>query len=126
MSVQKEERKRFVKNTSWLFAAKSAPTATNFLEVMVLARAIGLEGLGLFTLVVAYVGTVSRLLDLRVWETAVKYVGEFLEKKDPDRVLATIKLCYSIDLLTGFLALVDAASLASFASEVFIGSPDGF
>ena len=126
MSVQKEERRRFVKNTSWLFAAKSAPTAVNFLEVMVLARAIGLEGLGLFTLVVAYVGTVSRLLDLRVWEVAVKYVGEFLEKKDTDRVLATIKLCYSVDLLTGFLALSVAAALASFASEVFIGSPDGF
>lgn len=126
MSVKKEERKRFVKNTSWLLAAKSAPAAANFLEVMVLARVIGLEGLGLFTLVVAYVGTVGRFLDLRVWEAAVKYVGEFLEKKDTDRVLATIKLCYSIDLLTGFFALVVAAALASFASEVFIGSPDGF
>ena len=126
MNELKTEKKRFVRNVSWLFVAKSMPSAANFLEVIILARVLGLEAFGLFTLVVAYVGIVNRFLDFRVWESAVKYVGEFLEKKEPDHVLSMIKFSYVIDLSTGVLAFFVSVALAGFANEVFIKSPEGF
>ena len=126
MNELKTEKKRFIRNVSWLFVAKSIPSAVNFLEVIILARMLGLEVFGLFTLVVAYVGIVNRLLDFQVWESAVKYVGEFLEKKETDRVLSMIKFSYAIDLSTGILAFFVSVVLAGFANEVFIKSPDGF
>ena len=111
---------------SWLFVAKSVPSAVNFLEVMILARVLGLEVFGLFTLIVAYVGTVNRLLDFRVWESAVKYVGEFLEKKQSDHVLSMIKFSYAIDVSTGILAFLVSVALAGVANDVFIKSPEAF
>ena len=126
MNELKTEKKRFVRNVSWLFVAKSIPSAANFLEVIILARVLGLEVFGLFTLVAAYVGIVNRFLDFRVWESVVKYVGEFLEKRESDYVLSMIKFSYLIDASTGLLAFFVSVALAGFANEVFIKSPDSF
>ena len=125
MTGLKKEKKRFAKNVSWLFIAHSVPSAANFLEVMVLARVLGLEVFGLLTIVVAYVGVINLFFGLNVWEFAVKYVGEFLEKKQMGHVLSTIKLCYIADILTGLVAFFFSIALAGLANDVFIKSADG-
>ncbi len=115
-----------MKNVSWLFVAKSVPSAANVLEMIILARVLGLELFGLLTLVIAYVKIVNSLLDFRIWESVVKYVGEFMEKKETDHVLSMIKFSYIVDFITGLVAFVTCILLAGFANEVFIKSPDGF
>ena len=126
MDELKAEKKRFIENVSWLFIAKSVPSAINFLEIIILARMLGLEGLGLLTLVIAYVRIFNSLLDARVWESTVKYVGEFLEKKQTDHVLSMIKFSYLIDVSTGLLAFFGSVALAGVANDILIKSPDGF
>ena len=126
MNELKAEKKRFIENVSWLFVAKSVPSAVNFLEIIVLARMLGLEGFGLLTLVIAYVRILNSLLDVRVWESTVKYVGEFLEKKQPAHVLSMIKFSYLVDISTGLLAFFASVALAGVANDIFIKSPDGF
>lgn len=106
--------------------AKSVPSAANFLEVIILARVLGLEGFGTLTLVVSYVGIVNVLLDFRVWEATVRYVGEFLEKKESGHILSMIKFSYVIDVSTGLLAFFVSIALASLGNDLFIKSPDGF
>lgn len=126
MSELKAEKKEFMKNVSWLFVAKSTPSAANFLEVIILARVLGLELFGLLTLVVAYVRIVNSLLDFRVWESVVKYVGEFIEKNEVDRALSMIKFSYIVDAATGLIAFLVSILLAHIANDIFIKSPDGF
>ena len=126
MSDLKAEKKEFLKNVSWLFVARSIPSAANFLEVIILARFLGLEGFGLLTLVVAYVKIVNSLLDFRVWESVVKYVGEFIEKNESNHALSMIKFSYIVDAATGLVAFLVSISLARIANDIFIKSPDGF
>ena len=126
MAELKSEKKEFMKNVSWLFVAKSVPSAANVLEMIILARILGLELFGLLTLVIAYVKIVSSLLDFRVWESVVKYVGEFMEKNETDHALSMIKFSYMVDAATGLAAFLVCVSLAGFANDVFIKSPDGF
>ena len=126
MDELKAEKKRFIENLSWLLVARSVPSAVNFFEVVILARILGLEGFGLLTLVIAYVRIFNSLLDVRVWEFTVKYVVEFLEKKEYGRVLSVIKFSYFIDVSTGFLAFFGSVALAGVANDVLIKSPDGF
>ena len=126
MSELKAEKKEFMKNVSWLFIAKSVPSATNALEVIILARVLGFELFGLLTLVIAYVKIVNLLLDFRVWESVVKYVGEFIEKNESDHALSMIKFSYMVDVATGLIAFLVCVSLAGFANDIFIKSPDGF
>ncbi len=125
MSELKAEKKEFMKNVSWLFVAKSVPSAANFLEVIILARVLGLELFGLLTLVVAYVRIINSLLDFRVLESVVKYVGEFIEKNESDHALSMIKFSYIVDALTGIIAFLVAILLADLANDMFIKSPDG-
>ena len=115
-----------MKNVSWLVVAKSVPSAANVVEMIVLARVLGVELFGLLTIVIAYVKIVSSLVDFRVWESVVKYVGEFLEKKEPERALSMIKFSYMVDAAAGLLAFGVCLLLAGVANEVFIKSQDGF
>ncbi len=122
----KAEKKEFLENAGWLFVAKFIPSAANFLEVIILARVLGLEGFGLLTLVVAYVRIINSLLDFRVWESVVRYVGEFVERNESNHVLSMIKFSYIVDVLTGLIAFLVSISLANMANDMFIKSPDGF
>lgn len=126
MSELKAEKKEFMKNVSWLFVAKSVPSAANFLEVIILARVLGLELFGILTLVVAYVKIINSLLDFRVWESVMKYVGEFIEKNESEHALSMIKFSYIVDALTGIIAFLVSILLANVANDMFIKSPDGF
>ena len=126
MKELKAEKKELMKNVSWLFVAKSVPSAANALEVIILARVLGLELFGLLTLVIAYVKIVNLLLDFRVWESVVKYVGEFMEKDESDHALSMIKFSYMIDVAMGLVAFLVCVSLAGLANDIFIKSPDGF
>ena len=126
MNELKADKKELTKNVSWLFVAKSVPSAANIVEMIILARFLGLELFGLLTLVVAYVKIISSLLDFRVWESVVKYVGEFTEKNESDNALSMIKFSYLVDVATGLLAFGVCVLLAGVANDVFIKSPDGF
>lgn len=126
MKELKAEKKELMKNVSWLFVAKAFPSAANALEVIILARVLGLELFGLLTLVIAYVKIVNLLLDFRVWESVVKYVGEFMEKNESDHALSMIKFSYMIDVAMGLVAFLVCVSLAGLANDIFIKSPDGF
>lgn len=94
--------------------------------MIILARVLGLELFGLLTLVIAYVRIVNSLLDFRVWESVVRYVGEFIEKKEAEHALSMIKFSYIVDFVTGLVAFAVCILLAGFANEMFIKSPDGF
>lgn len=126
MSELRAEKKEFMKNVSWLAVAKSVPSAANVVEMIVLARVLGVELFGLLTLVIAYVRIVSSLVDFRVWESVVKYVGEFLEKKESERALSMIKFSYMVDAVAGLLAFGVCLLLAGLANDIFIKSQDGF
>lgn len=126
MSELRAEKKEFMKNVSWLVVAKSVPSAANVVEMIVLARVLGVELFGLLALVIAYVRIVSALVDFRVWESVVKYVGEFLEKKESERALSMIKFSYTVDAVAGLLAFGVCLLLAGLANDIFIKSQDGF
>ncbi|MDE0292197.1 MAG: oligosaccharide flippase family protein [Candidatus Dadabacteria bacterium] len=126
MSELKAEKRQFMKNVSWLVIAKSVPSAANIVEMIVLARVLGVELFGLLTLIIAYVKVVSSLVDFRVWESVVKYVGEFLEKNESDNALSMIKFSYMIDAAAGLLAFGVCLLLAGVANEIFIKSSEGF
>ena len=126
MNELKAEKKEFMKNVSWLFVAKTIPSAANVLEMIILARMLGLELFGLLTLVIAYVKIVNSLLDFRVWESVVKYVGEFMEKNETGHALSMIKFSYMVDAVMGIVAFLGCILLADFANDVFIKSPEGF
>ncbi|WP_462137912.1 oligosaccharide flippase family protein [Candidatus Mycalebacterium sp.] len=116
------EKKRLLKNASWLFSSDIIGSVFAALEVIVLARFLGLEQFGLFSIVVSYVNIVNGIVDFNVREAVIRYVGKYREAKDSVKTLSFVKLFYLIDFLSGAVAFVAAVLLAGIANSLFIKS----
>jgi len=117
---------KLFKNASWLLGGKMAAGIFAALEVVILARMLGLNNYGLFVLVVIYVDVLDRLFDFRVWETATKYIGSYLAEGENEKVLSVIKFSYLVNILSGVLALVITILTAKLAEKYFIHSPNSY
>ncbi len=120
------ERKNLRKNISWLFGGGMGGSVFAMAEVVLLTRFLGLEMFGLFTVVTAYVKILKELLDLKVTEAVVKYVGQCWERKEREKTVSFIKFFYLIDFVTGIVAFLVALLLAEIANSFFIKSDNAF
>ena len=91
-----------------------------FLQVIMVVRFLGASNYGLLTLVVVYVVIINQLIDFRIKEAVVKYLSEFLIKKDRQRIWASLKLFYLIDFITGIIAFLFAFLTAKWVATFII------
>ncbi|MGI9534119.1 MAG: oligosaccharide flippase family protein [Thermodesulfobacteriota bacterium] len=126
MDKKETVSQKLFKNASWLLGGKMAAGIFATIEVVILARMLGVEDYGLLVLVVVYVDIMDRLFDLRVWETATKYIGSYLVEGENDKVLSVIKFSFLVNIFSGFLALVITILTAKLAEKYFIHSPGAF
>jgi len=126
MDKKETVSQKLFKNASWLLGGKMAAGIFAALEVVILARMLGVNKYGLFILVVAYVDILDRLFDFRVWETATKYIGSYWAEGDNERVLSVIKFSYLVNLFAGIVGLVITVLTAKLADKYFIHTPDSY
>jgi len=117
---------KLFKNASWLLGGKSLSGIFAALEVVILARMLGVNDYGLFILIVAYVDILDNIFDFRVWETATKYIGTYLAEGENQKVLSVIKLSYLINIISGVVALLITLVTAKLAEKYFINSPGAY
>ena len=67
-----------LKNSSFLFSSNTISAALAMLNSIFATRLLGVEGLGLVTIVQTFVTNVNRLLSFRMSEVVVKYLGQVL------------------------------------------------
>ena len=65
-----------------------------FAQAIVLGRALGVDGYGLLAFVIAFVTIVNGVVDIRMWETVTKFVGEYHAQDDHGRARAVVKLAH--------------------------------
>ena len=93
-------------------------------EAVILARFLGIEQFGIFSLIIAYVGIVTGIVDFKSSEAGIRYVGEAWERGEKDRTLSFIKLFYIFDFLVGVVALGACIVFAGVANDLFIQSEE--
>lgn len=125
MTSNAANKRLFFKNVSWLFSGGIANSVFTTLELIILARILGVEKLGLLSLIVAYVKILNQFLDFKVWEVAVKYVGDFWESGRKEHARSIIKLSYLVDISSGVFAFVVSIVLAELLNTYFIKSENG-
>ena len=91
MPASGNSTRNLFKNASWLFSGSMAASLFSAAEPILIARFLGVEQLGLFTLIIAYVGIINGLIDLRSPDAVVRYVGQYRELGERDKVLSFIK-----------------------------------
>jgi len=116
--------KNLFKNSSYLLFANFITSGIWFAQSIVLARYLGTELYGLLTLVLSYVIIINQFFDFRIFELMTKYVSEYWVKGEKEKALATVKLGYSIDVVSSSLAIVVAVSLSRFAAKTLFHHPE--
>ena len=114
--------KNLLKNASWLFSGSMAVSLFAAIEPVLIARFLGVEQLGLFSLIIAYVGMVNGIIDLKSPEAIINYVGRNHELGEKNKTLSFIKFFYLLDFLVGIAALGVCILLAGVANDLFIHS----
>jgi len=116
---------KLFRNAKWLLGGKTLSGVFAALEVVILARMLGVNDYGVMVLVVAYVDIVDNIFDFRVWETATKYISGYLADDD-EKVLSVIKLSYLINIVSGILAFSIILVTAKMAENYFIRSDNAY
>ncbi len=104
--IADERFKKIVKNSEWSLAANVGSSVLGVIQTILFGRFLGADGFGVLALIIAYVTIVNQFVDFRVWETTTKYLSDYWIRGDKERAVATIKLSYLIDLLSGVVAFL--------------------
>ena len=119
-------QKKLFLNASWLFSGKLVSGLSGALQTVLLARILGVTDYGLFQLVIAYIAIMNQFFDVRVWETAIKYIGTYWGNNEIDKTLSMIKLSYLLDVASGAFSFVIAIVAAKLISTYIIHSPGAY
>ena len=126
MSDSNKSQKKLFMNASWLFGGKTASGIFSAIQTVVIARILGVSDYGLLSLILAYVAVLNMFFDLKVWETATKYIGTYWEKGEHDKARSMIKLSYILDIGSGVVAFIIAILSAKLISTYIIHSPQAY
>jgi len=112
--------RRIARNSSYLFASN----AINAVMSIVTANLLGVEGLGLLTLVTGLVSGINRLLSFRMGDLVVRYFGEYLALDDKRRASALVKAAGLTEAVTSLVTYAALVLLAPLALRYIIKDPD--
>jgi O-antigen/teichoic acid export membrane protein len=131
-----------LKNSSFLFSSNTVTAALGIVNSIFATRLLGVEGLGLVTIVQTFVTNVNRLLSFRMSEVVVKYLGQVLatgqsesmeqtsESANADQHItrnsqaaALIKGIALVEATTSTLAYLVLLLLADWAARVLAKQP---
>jgi O-antigen/teichoic acid export membrane protein len=116
--------RRVARNSSWGVAATSVEFVLTLAETTLTARILGPTDYGRVALVVASIASIKQVVDIRAWEGATRYLAEFLEKRAPERALATIKLALLADVVVAAVALAVTLTAAGLITGRVLRQPD--
>jgi O-antigen/teichoic acid export membrane protein len=121
---QDEYSKDFMKDSSWLFGRNVITALIALFQGIVIARWLKVENYGLLALIFTYVEIVNQIIDFRVYEAATKYISEFLVTERKGECLASIKLFFIIDIISGITAFIVVYLTAYLSAKYIVHRPD--
>jgi O-antigen/teichoic acid export membrane protein len=112
--------RRVLRNSSYLFAAN----VVNVLMLVLTTRLLGVSAYGALGTITSFGAGVNRLLSFRMSDVVVRYMGEYMERKEYDRAAALVKVAGIVEGLTSIAAYGVLVLLAPLAARYVIKDPN--
>jgi O-antigen/teichoic acid export membrane protein len=112
-----------IRSSGYLFSSNSVMVMLSMFQGILVARLVGMDGLGLVTTVTVFVSNIHRLMSFRMSEVIVKNLGEALEQQDTPKASATIRWAVFVETTTSLLAFGMLLLMAPWAAETLAKSP---
>jgi O-antigen/teichoic acid export membrane protein len=132
--------RRVVRNSSYLSSSNTIAAGLSFVQGIIIARLLGVSGLGELTVIITFVTAVNVLLSFRMSEVVVRHVNQALATplhsaarpaEPPNSVnlggemqaAAIVKGAALIEALTSLVAFLVLILLSGWAAQTFVKDP---
>lgn len=112
-------------NIGWQTYSSVSVIAIAFLYSLIVARCLGVADFGLIALGMSIVALIFRLVEATVYEALVNSLTDFLQRKDHDRAVASIKLSLMAECLSSAAGLIICLLLSPLLQAYLLRDPRG-
>lgn len=113
----------FLENVGWQYLATAAVLGFGFLYSVIMAKALGATDFGLLSLATGVATVVFAALDVRLNEAVIRYLTEYLERKDAPLVLAVVKAALLVNVACGLLGAAVFVLFAGWIASDLVRDP---
>lgn len=117
------ESKQLFKNSTWVFGANVLGVVLAFLRSVLIARGLGAEILGAYSVVVAFVLTIQEIIKLNVALGVIKYGAHYVSGNRPDKLMALLKGGVLASQISAAVSVLIIALMAQFTYHYFFDIP---
>ncbi len=116
--------RRFVKQSTTIFASLIAAALVAFLFRIFLARTLGTEGYGLFYSVLALVLILGTFRDLSIGQSVIKFIPEFIAKNRNEKIKSSIAFYALVQIIFSLSMGILLVALSDWLAVTFFGIPE--
>lgn len=117
------ESKTLIKNSSWVFIANFIGAGFAFLRSIIIARGLGADILGYYTIAIAFVTTIQELLKLNVATGLIRYGAQYLADERKDKLIALLKYCVVLSMASAAVSVIIISGITAISYERFLSHP---
>jgi len=108
------ETQTLFKNSVWVFVSNMYGVLLAFLRSIVIARGLGAEILGIYSVIIAFVLTIQEVIKLNVPLGIIKFGAQFISHKSPEKVISLLKRGIMYSMLSALLSVIVIAIITHF------------
>ena len=118
-SILDGETQTLFKNSAWVFVSNSYGILLAFLRSIVIARGLGAEILGVYSVIIAFVLTIQEIIKLNVPLGVIKFGAQFLSHDTPEKLVSLLKRGITYSMLSAFVSVIVIAIISHFFYDNF-------
>lgn len=115
-----KESKTLFRNSAWVFVANATGALYSFLRSVIIARGLGAETLGHYTVAIAFVLTIQEILKLNTGVGIIRFGAEYRTAGRPDKMIALIKRSVLYSLSSAALSVLAIGVMLMFFYDSFL------
>ncbi len=115
---------RVLLNTGYLFSSNSLSMVISAVQSILVARMIGVLGVGIVANITKFTTNTSQLLSFRMGEVVVSYAGQYVKQGENQRAGGVLRSAGTIEALTSIFKFIVVLIAAPLAATYLVRRPE--
>jgi O-antigen/teichoic acid export membrane protein len=109
-----------LKKLSVVFIGGFCRSTLSIVQGFLIASLLGAKYFGLFSLAISYVGLIFGIIEFKIAEAAIKFISEFVQKKEKDKIYIVSLAFLAVEIIKGVVStLIIALSGVWVANHIY-------
>ena len=113
-----------LRNSSWVFMSNFLGAVLAFLKAILIARLLGAESYGVFTVIIVFIGTIIEVFNLNLGAALIRFGAGYSTEGRNDKVLSLIKGSLLASSTVLLISVIATTLFTLYSYDSFILRPD--